>query len=75
MITVISTDRILIQKPAIRVSSANTTSYPISILSSVAERSVNAEDISMAVLTVLTPAAELTTCWPTSDTAIVIVNV
>jgi len=56
MITVISTDRILIQKPAIRVSSANTTSSPISILSRVAERSVNAEEISMAVLPVITPA-------------------
>lgn len=73
--TVISTDMIFIQKLTIKVSNANITSSPISMLSNVVDKSVIAELISMDVSPETSPAAEFTTFCPTSKTAIVMVNV
>ena len=70
-----STDIIFIQKLTIKVSNANITSSPISMLSNVADKSVIAELISMDVSQEPTTAAEFTTLCPTSKTAIVMVNV
>ena len=70
-----STDIIFIQKLTIKVSNANITSSPISMLSNVADKSVIAELISMDVSPETSPAAEFTTLCHTSKTAIVMVNV
>ena len=70
-----STDMIFIQKLTIKVSNANITSSPISMLSNVVDKSVIAELISMDVSPETSPAAEFTTFCPTSKTAIVMVNV
>ena len=57
------------------VSMDNKNKSPSSISSSASTILVIASDASTAVFPEITPAALLTTCWPTSKTAIVILNV
>ncbi len=57
------------------VSMDSRNKSPSSISSSASTILATASDASTAVFPEITPAALLTTCWPTSKTAIVILNV
>ena len=70
-----ATDNIFIVMLISIVSNASKNSSPTSISSIVSSRLVIAVVASISVLPLITPAAPLTTCWPTSKTAIVMLKV
>lgn len=74
-ITVMIIDRMCMVTLINIVSMDSRNKSPSSISSSASTILVIASDASTAVFPEITPAALLTTCWPTSKTAIVILNV
>src|SRR5699024_566430 len=73
--TVIRTDKIFMHRLTSILSRASTTSSPMFIDSIAVSIASSMVSTLIAVSELITPPAALTTYWPTSKTAIVIVNV